>query len=138
MSILGATIETNCVYLKWIMLYASARLEPRSSTKEGSSKVEVNGEGAGSGRHAVWLGKGSWQSDWDRSSCREMQEKGRFSICLLCPSECEFRRNLDRSPEKCTGTTHLKYGIRAHLPGSVSRMLVSSSFPGPNLIGHQN
>lgn len=76
--------------------------------------------GGEEGRHVVWLRKGAWQADRDRNSYRGVGKKGRLSICLLCPSD--FRKNLDRSPEEYTGTTHLKCGIRAHLAGSVFRV----------------
>lgn len=107
--------QRNCVNLKWITLNTYARLDLRCNMKEGF--LQGGGE---EGRHVVWLRKGAWQADGDRNSCRGMGKKGRLFICLLCPSD--FRKDLGGSPEKYTGTTHLKYGIRAHLAGSVLRV----------------
>lgn len=106
----------------------------QGQTSDGARR-KVPAKWNGQGRHRLReacgaTGKGAQQSHQDRSSCRKIQEVGRFSICLLCPCEYEFGQNLDRSPEECAGTTHLKYGIRAHLTGSVFR--VTSSFPEPS------
>lgn len=93
--------------------------------------------GGEQGRHGMALGKRTRPSDWDRSSCRAVRERGRFFHLPPFPSESEFRQHLDRSPEESAGRTRLKHGIRAHLAGSVSTAFMTSTLPGPYFQGHQ-
>ena len=93
--------------------------------------------GGEQGRHGMALGKRTRPSDWDRSSCRAVRERGRFFHLPPFPSESEFRQHLDRSPEESAGRTRLKHGIRAHLAGSFSTAFMTSTLPGPYFQGHQ-